>query len=93
MYFVHVENPDSSIQSLKKNILAILAYFDIFDYPLTEEEIKYFLHQTSTEKNLYTALIELAEEGTILTGGNFYMLKDSARLVQRRINGKRNKTA
>lgn len=77
------------MQALKKSILKVLAYFDIFNYPVTYEEIKSFLDQPFTELELQAALLWLANNGLLYRINGFYSLKPDNALVERRIKGNR----
>ena len=84
---------------LRQSIIRTLAYYDIFSYPLTAEEIYQNL------SNNHTSLEEIRQELENLTSNklifhkeNFFQLKDDDNYIQRRIKGnqladKRLKTA
>lgn len=93
-----LNNKDNLIQ-LESCIIRTLAYYDIFSYPLTAEEI---YHNLGTN---HTSVEEIKKELNILTAKNliyrkeeFFQLKDEDGYVQRRKSGnelaeKRLKTA
>jgi len=72
---------------LRNSILKVLAYFDVFDYPVTCGEILFFLDQDIPESQLRTALHALAREGCLFKLDRFYSLRDEPRLAERRILG------
>lgn len=84
---------------MRQSIIRTLAYYDIFSYPLTAEEIYQNL------SNNHTSLEEIRQELENLTSNklifhkkNFFQLKDDDNYIQRRIKGnqladKRLKTA
>ena len=84
---------------LRQSIIRTLAYYDIFSYPLTAEEVYQNL------SNNHTSLEEIRQELENLTSNklifhkeNFFQLKDDDNYIQRRIKGnqladKRLKTA
>lgn len=72
---------------IKENILATLAYFDLFDYPLTSLEITLFLGRKSTATDVKRALAYLTAEGLVFCFGNFYTLNNDYQLIVRRNKG------
>jgi len=77
------------MQLLKKDILKVIAYFDLFNYPVTYEEIKSFLGQPSRETELLTELQALIANNFIYRINGFYALKPDYNFVERRIEGNR----
>ena len=71
----------------EQSIIKALAYFDIFNYPLTQEEIYSFLDQPVAMDKLAPALQQLVDDQRIFRLGNFYSLQPDAALRTRRING------
>ncbi|GAB3904914.1 hypothetical protein [Mucilaginibacter boryungensis] len=74
---------------INKNILATLAYFDMFNYPLTRVEIFLFLQQKYRQQDFDVALQYLVVSQAIYKFDNFYTLKNDHGLVDRRIMGNR----
>ena len=72
---------------IKRDILAALAYFDLFEYPLTQTEIFIFLRNKCTYEDFLRALHHLASENHVCRFDEFYSLVDNYSLVQRRRNG------
>jgi hypothetical protein len=71
----------------EQSIIKALAYFDIFNYPLTREEIYSFLDQPVAIEAVMAALLRLVEEKRIFCLGNFYSLQPDPALHTRRITG------
>ncbi len=40
---------------LRRSILKVVAYFDLFDYPLAQEDIQFFLDRPTDKKRLLAA--------------------------------------
>jgi hypothetical protein len=68
-------------------ILKLLAYFSVFDYPLTKEELNKYLDPSADPYSFDIALTQLVEEGSIFKIEDFYLLVDDSRLVKRRREG------
>lgn len=77
LFLVQVEN----------SILKTLAYFDMFLYPLTKEEIGLFLEQKTDQSALSIALDQLQQSSRIFCFDQFYSLQNDESLVKRRIEG------
>ena len=71
----------------KIGILKVLAYFDIFHYPLTKKEIKRFLDRTIDDHKLDKLLDHLLSSRRIFSDSNFYSLQDNPLLTHRRKEG------
>jgi hypothetical protein len=72
---------------LRKSILKVLAYFDLFNYPVSKEEILSFLEQPVSREALFDALGELQANKNIFLYRSFYMIQDNEALVDRRVAG------
>ena len=72
---------------IENSILKVLAYFDLFHYPLTAEEIRSFLDQPCNEADINIVLQNLIEAGKIFRLNNFYSLQNDPLLAGRRIKG------
>jgi hypothetical protein len=75
---------------LRHSILKVIAYFDLFDYPLTEEDILFFLDRPTDCLELAAALETLLNDGSLFRLGAFYSLHDDPRLAERRLKGNLN---
>jgi hypothetical protein len=77
-------NRDTIIQ---QDILKALAYFDIFRYPLTVEEITLFLHSPAPVNEVYLQALILLKERKIFAITGLFMLQDDVSLAERRKKG------
>ena len=75
------------MSDIKKNILAALAYFDLFNYPLTMEEVFLNLPAKCDQQEFEFALRGLVVDRVVYHFGKFYTLKNDYFLIERRING------
>jgi hypothetical protein len=73
--------------SIKKDILATLAYFNLFDYPLRKGEIFIFLGHCDDFHEFECGLRELQKESAIFKIGEFYSLHNNYTLAARRYRG------
>jgi hypothetical protein len=74
---------------IQQDILKALAYFDIFRYPLTADEITSFLPSSATVTEVEQQLVLLLKQGRIFGFDRLYMLQDDAALAERRRKGNR----
>ncbi|MEO6668582.1 MAG: hypothetical protein ABIN36_03830 [Ferruginibacter sp.] len=72
---------------IKKDILATLAYFDMFDYPLKKRELFIFLQQPAENRDFETAIDFLLNESIIFKLNEFYSITNNFLLVERRFKG------
>lgn len=72
---------------VEKDILATLAYFDIFDYPLNKEEICRFLPQAYSNKLFEDGLNQLRKENWIFQFDELFALHSDYSLITRRRQG------
>jgi hypothetical protein len=75
--------------SLRQSILNVLAYFDLFDYPLTRAEILSFLGRPVQPGAFEQTLEELLAEHRVFPCRQFYALRNQTALATRRIAGNR----
>lgn len=73
--------------NIELSILKTVAYFDVFKYPLSKNEIGYFLDQKYDDKALSNAINNLIETDVLFQLNDFYSLSNDASLVSRRIHG------
>jgi hypothetical protein len=71
----------------EQSIIKALAYFDIFNYPLTLDEIHHFLDQTVSKDDVLLTLQQLVDDNRVFRMGSFYSLQLDLSLRARRING------
>jgi hypothetical protein len=74
------------MEELKHSILKVLAYFDIFSYPLLQNEIHYYLDQQIPAEELPPALGQLTSLGIIYYINGFYTLQNDTGLIRKRID-------
>lgn len=75
------------MSEIKENILATLAYFDIFNYPLTSGEIYLFLKNRYDQSEYEDAIKCLIGSRSIFRFDRFYSLKNDPTLITRRHEG------
>jgi hypothetical protein len=68
-------------------ILKTLIYFDIFEYPLSERDIKYFLECCVSEEIFASALLQLSLDKIIFRVGEFYSLQNNRQRAEERMQG------
>ena len=68
-------------------ILKTLVYFDIFDYPLSEKDIKNFLECYISDEILASALLQLLLDKIIFRVDQFYSLQNNRQRAEERIQG------
>jgi hypothetical protein len=75
--------------NLSGSIIKVVAYFDLFNYPVSKEEILFFLDQKVPGPELEFALEALVGDLRLFRHGEFYSLQHSDRSVEQRINSNR----
>ena len=68
-------------------ILKTLAYFDIFDYPLSEKELKNFLHEKVDSSLFSETITQLLRDKIVFSLNGFYALDNDPSKVERRLEG------
>jgi len=77
-----------TIAPLRKSIIRTLAYYDIFSYPLTADEIYINLGTNHTsESEVLEQLKSLADDKIIFTKGKFFLLNNNENNIVRREKG------
>jgi len=78
----------SDIGTLAKSIIKTLAYYDIFNYPLTKEEI-YICSNTNgdTKSLVFEELEVLVSSGIVYNNDKFYSIIHNSQLIPKRIEG------
>jgi hypothetical protein len=84
--------PGSNIKKMttekaELTILKTLAYFDIFDYPLSKNEIKCFLGYSVNDLVFTSAIRQLVSDKIIFKLGEFYSLQNNWRKAEKRLLG------
>ncbi len=75
------------MKKITENILKTLAYFDIFNYPLTSEEVKRFLPRKCNQLVVNEILYRLITENRIYKLNDFYSLQNKPNLAEIRMAG------
>ncbi|MBS1503594.1 MAG: hypothetical protein JST32_16110, partial [Bacteroidetes bacterium] len=70
-----------------KNILATLAYFDLFSYPLSSEEILLFMPSKCDPEEFNYSLRWLVIDRAVFKLDKYYSLRNDYFLVERRQEG------
>ncbi|MEI7736583.1 MAG: hypothetical protein WCI49_14030 [Ferruginibacter sp.] len=79
--------------TLQSDILKTLAYFDIFHYPLKNEEVRNFLSREVSQQLIDEQLTAMTEADIIYKIDEFYALHNDLFMVVRRRNGNKNALA
>jgi predicted nucleotidyltransferase len=87
MHYTQNQPAFKNLTTVKKSILATLAYFDLFSYPLTAAEVYLFLGEKSNQAEVNEGLHALIQEGSIFNFSRFYTLQNDYSLIVRRYNG------
>jgi hypothetical protein len=74
-------------EKTESSIVRILAYFSIFQYPLSRDEIKKFLHTPADIVFLDNSLTHLVEKGSIFKTDGLYSLEPGIAIVNKRRQG------
>ena len=72
---------------VKRDILAALCYFDIFDYPITQLEISHFIRNGYRLDEIAAGLHSLTVEQWIYKFGDLYTLQNDYDVITRRKKG------
>jgi len=88
MSFV-IEKKGTSLKTAR-SILKVLAYFDVFNYPLTKEEIHFFIEEEIDSAFINAGIRQLVTDKYVYSLGEFYSIQDNSLLWERRIKGNRN---
>jgi hypothetical protein len=75
------------MHSLEISILKVVTYFDVFSYPLTLDEIIFFLDQPATAKDISPVLKRLVKARQLYQFNNFYSVTNDNSLIKWRIKG------
>lgn len=73
--------------NIRKDILATLAYFNMFDYPLKKNEIFLFLGHCNDYREFEQALTNLLKDSAVFKMADFYSLQNDFKLAIRRFSG------
>ena len=87
MVNVIVKREDKLSANAEDSILKMLAYFSIFQYPLSKNEIKGFLRPGVDINSFENVLEQLVAEGSVFKLDEFYSLRNDISWIQRRHKG------
>ncbi len=76
---------DRATRDMQNSIVRVLAYFDMFAYPVSEEEIEFFLDKKADHDRLLEAIHHLLHNRHIFRHDKFYSLRDDSSLAGKRI--------
>ena len=75
------------MNTIRQDILKVLAYFDYFSYPLTCEDVGLFACNEYYQKDIAETLSELTRDGIIFKLDEFYSLQNKLNLADKRRKG------
>src|SRR6201986_1114425 len=78
---------NKDLSEVKQSVLTTLAYFDMFNYPLTRAEIYLFMGKKYHYDFFDSALNHLVATGSVYQFERFFTLKNDPLLIARRIEG------
>ena len=70
--------------NIEASILKVILYFDIFNYPLSKDEIRLYLDQKVDDLHIAVALQKLINNKCMFRHDNFYSFQDNYSLVENR---------
>lgn len=82
---ISVPGNGTALYDLQDSIVRVLAYFDMFAYPVSIEEIRFFLDKKADHDLLPEAIRQLLQEKHIFRYDQFYSLRDDSSLAGKRI--------
>src|ERR1051325_7597401 len=72
---------------LERSIFKVLTYFDLFNYPISKDEIEFFLDHPASKRDIAFILDQLVEKNCLFQFEEFYSLQDNPELLVRRKKG------
>lgn len=82
--FINFLNLKACMPSLEYSILKVVAYFNLFDYPVTVEEIKNFLDRPFNESEFNSALDQLIADEQLFKLRDYYSLTNDFSIACKR---------
>jgi len=76
-----------NFMALRPSILRTIAYFDLFNYPLTREDVRNFLDIDAGEEEIAHELAALTREGCLFRLESYYSLRNDLSLAEKRHRG------
>jgi hypothetical protein len=84
---LHDDVHTAEIAGIKDSVIKTLAWFELFQYPLTVGEIRIFLDRKTNEINLHESITQLLKEQRIFVCDGLFSLVDNPLLAIRRRKG------
>src|ERR1700743_3268789 len=78
---------NKNLSEITQDVLSTLAYFDMFNYPLTRAEIYLFMSKKYQYDFFDSALNHLVAMGSVYQFERFFTLKNDQQLIARRVEG------
>lgn len=72
---------------LERSILKVITYFDLFNYPVSKEEIAFFLDHPASQNDIAFIVDQLVDKQYLFQFDEFYSLQDNPALLERRVKG------
>jgi hypothetical protein len=85
-------SPEPRYSPTEEAVLSVLAYFDIFQYPVTIGEIEQYRKKDTNSGELHSAVDSLLRKQKLFRVGDFYCLQDNPLLAYRREEGNKKAT-
>lgn len=92
-FYIRIHSKNSIVNNFRNDILKVLAYFDMFHYPISEKEIILFLPNKTGMPSLSKQLHQLTLDHIIFRFGDFYTLHNDLQLIHKRLAGNRRAAA
>jgi hypothetical protein len=73
---------------IRSSILKVVAYFDLFNYPVSIEDIHFFLDSEADESEVKKELEMLLNEQCLFRTGQFFSLRNDPALAEKRNRGR-----
>ncbi len=84
-----MQHNNTASDAVEKAVLQTLAYFDLFEYPLTESEIRSFLGIEARSDEILQILSGLSQRALVFRRSDFYSLQNDPQRIARRLKGNR----
>src|ERR1700749_2412998 len=73
---------------LRPSILKVVAYFDLFSYPVSVEDVMFYLEKETEEKAVKQEIDQLVKEGCLFRVASYLSLRNDPSLAERRDKGR-----
>ena len=92
-FCIQIHSENLHVNNFRNDILKVLAYFDMFHYPISEKEIILFLPNKSSRFSISDQLHQLTLDRIIFRFGDFYTLHNDLQLMHKRLAGNKRAAA